>query len=959
MIVLLIAALLFYSLVFILDLHTPAGIAGWLLYYVPVLFNFKKFNQKITVSLGVVSSVLIASEIIINHLGRGNYQFIMINRSLGIIMLWIFIYLYIKYKQSVEKLNLSTAQLFQQASILSDQAEELNRERHRLKYALRESAESKDFYRTIGETIPYGVWSANSLGNVKYFSQQFLDLIGMTMDEAKDLGWMKCPGIEEPEKVLQSWMHCVGTGGMWDQEIKIADKEGVVHTILARGKAITDSEGSVTRWVGINLDITERKRIEEQLEYNTMLLENVNDAIFAFDENYVIKSWNKAAEKMYGWKASEALNHKISELIKVDVSYSQGTLLARKLSESGFVESETTQFGRDGRRIEVDSAARLLKDKNGKMIGFAAVNRDVTDKKNAEEAIRQKDQRFRLAVDHFPFVFGIYDKDRRYLFMNSTGVKASGYKYHEFIGKRDEDLFPDEVTESFLPALKRTFETKKIQSVECRLFFGGRMTAQYITYVPLLNRKREVVEVLGLTIDITTRREIEELTNRKKEQAEILSDVSDALVRMSLDYEAVLEVTVEKIARLIGDACMMLLISDDGKYLQPVTLWHPDKEAEDFIRRLFTMKRQKVDEGVSGKVITGGKAVMISDTTIEENRTAFKDEYLEIFERYPFYSFIDVPLRSYGRTIGTIILIRTKSGGSYTEDDLLFVQNIADKAALAIENARLYQDKIHEIEERKIIEENLKKTLIELNNSNRELEQFAYVASHDLQEPLRMVATYTQLLSKKYQHRLDNKADEYIGYAVEGARRMHQLLLDLLGYSEVSRKSADAASADLNASIENVLENLKYLVRTSGAVVTHSRLPVIKCYEDQIKQLFFNLIENAIKFSGGKKPKILVSAEEREREWIFSVRDNGIGINPEYHERIFIIFQRLHQRSEYPGNGIGLALCKKIVERHYGRIWVESRAGQGASFYFTIPKEDKGIPPLHLPLRNRVSDLRN
>ncbi|MCU7495658.1 MAG: PAS domain S-box protein [Ignavibacteria bacterium] len=949
---------MFYALTFAFDLYTHAGLFEWLLYFIPVVYSFKKFSDKITILLGSIATVLIGTGLAIYPVA-GDYSQPLLNRLLGITLLWITIFLYLKYRHSVEKLNLSTAQLFQQAKILSQQAEDLDRERHRLKYALREAAESQEFYRIIGETIPYGVWAADSEGGMIYFSQQMLDLLGLTMPEAKGRGWLNVLPKPEADALIETWAKSIKTGKMWDQEIKIPGKDGLVHTILSRGKGVLDSEGSVTKWVGINLDITERKRMEAQLEYNTMLLENVNDAIFAYDENYIIRSWNRAAEKMYGWRQDEALNRKITDILKTDVSYTQGSFLARKLQETGFVETEVTQFRKDGSAIEVDSHTRVLKDKNGKVIGCAAVNRDITDRKKAEEALREKDQRFRLAVDHFPFVFGIYDKDRRYRFMNAAGQKASGYKFHEFIGRRDEELFPKEMTDCFIPALKRTVESRQIQTIECQMNFDGRQIAQYITYVPLLNRKREVVEVLGLTIDITTRREIEELTNRKKEQAEVMSDISEALVRMSLDYDAVLEVTVEKIACLIGDACMLLMISDDEKFLRPLTLWHPDKQAEEFIKKRLIEHVQIVGEGVSGKVIKEGKAAIFPEITEDEVRANFKDEYIEIYERFRFFSLLDVPLRSYGRTMGSVLLIRTSPGKSYTDDDLEFVQNIADKAALAIENARLYQDKIHEIEERKIIEENLKNTLIELNNSNRELEQFAYVASHDLQEPLRMVATYTQLLSKKYQNRLDNKADEYIAFAVEGARRMHQLLLDLLGYSEVSRKSLASKPTDLNLVLRSALEDMKYLIHTSGANVTYSQLPVVKCYSDQIRQLFFNLIENAIKFSGGKKPLVCITSEEKEREWVFSVKDNGIGINPEYHERIFVIFQRLHQRSEYPGNGIGLALCKKIVERHFGRIWVESGSGQGAAFYFTIPKEDKEVPPVNLPLRNRITDFRN
>lgn len=232
----------------------------------------------------------------------------------------------------------------------------------------------------------------------------------------------------------------------------------------------------------------------------------------------------------------------------------------------------------------------------------------------------------------------------------------------------------------------------------------------------------------------------------------------------------------------------------------------------------------------------------------------------------------------------------------------------------------------------------LKEVNANLLYSNRELEQFAYVASHDLQEPLRAVNSYAQLLARKYQGNLDAKADKYLGYIMEGATRMQQLINDLLEFSRVGTRGKQLQPTACEVVLSQVLENLQVAIAQSQAQVTHDPLPIVMGDEIQLIQLFQNLISNAIKFRREEPPTVHISAAPRENEWVFSIRDNGIGMEPEYFERIFVIFQRLHSRVEYAGTGIGLAVCKKIVERHRGRIWVESQLQVGTTFHFTLAK---------------------
>lgn len=234
----------------------------------------------------------------------------------------------------------------------------------------------------------------------------------------------------------------------------------------------------------------------------------------------------------------------------------------------------------------------------------------------------------------------------------------------------------------------------------------------------------------------------------------------------------------------------------------------------------------------------------------------------------------------------------------------------------------------------------LKKTLGELERFNKELEQFIYVASHDLQEPLRMVLSYLKLLERRYQGKLGTDADEFIAFALDGAKRMQTLINDLLVYSRIRTWGKELEYTDSGNILDQVLSDLRLMIEDTGAVITYDTLPLLKADDVQLGLLLKNLVENAIKFQGEKPPKIHISANKKENEWVFSIRDNGIGIDLKYSDRVFLIFQRAHISDEYTGSGMGLAVCKRIIERHNGKIWFESELGNGTTFHFTIPIEE-------------------
>lgn len=272
--------------------------------------------------------------------------------------------------------------------------------------------------------------------------------------------------------------------------------------------------------------------------------------------------------------------------------------------------------------------------------------------------------------------------------------------------------------------------------------------------------------------------------------------------------------------------------------------------------------------------------------------------------------------------------------------DALEVRVLERTAELQQSNIRLQA----EMDERRKAEESLRRRTDDLARSNADLEQFAYIASHDLQEPLRMISSYVQLLAKRYRGKLDRDADEFIFYASDGASRMQRLINDLLTYSRVGTRGKSFEEVNLETVLAQALENLQLAVKEKNAVVTHDPLPTVYGDSGQLTQVFQNLIDNAIKFHGEEPPRIHVSARLEGGKCIFSVKDNGIGVAPEYLNRLFTLFQRLHTRKEYTGTGLGLAICKRIVERHGGRIWVESSPAKGSTFYFVIPANSPKQP---------------
>jgi signal transduction histidine kinase len=408
------------------------------------------------------------------------------------------------------------------------------------------------------------------------------------------------------------------------------------------------------------------------------------------------------------------------------------------------------------------------------------------------------------------------------------------------------------------------------------------------------------------------------------------------------DLNTLLENIVKRAGQLMGTSAGYLDLVEPGTdQLKPMVGLGALTESLQFA--------SKRGEGVAGTVWQTGQPLVIDDYDAWAGRIGG-------FSRSAIRAIIGVPLIAGTEILGVLgLAYDATTDRTFDQEAVELATQFARLATLAIENARLFATAQQELAERNQAEAKVHLTLAELSRSNAELEQFAYVASHDLQEPLRMVTSYLQLIERRYGDRLDGDAREFMGYAVDGANRMKALINDLLAYSRVGTHGKPFGAVDCATSLAQATANLRVAIAENAAVVTHDPLPTVTGDAGQLTQLFQNLIGNAIKFHGAEPPVVHVSAclgeGIRDRGlrpqspipnpqspcWVFAVRDNGIGMAPQSFDRIFVIFQRLHLRDEYPGTGIGLAVCKKIVERHGGAIWVESAPGQGATFWFTIP----------------------
>jgi PAS domain S-box-containing protein len=490
---------------------------------------------------------------------------------------------------------------------------------------------------------------------------------------------------------------------------------------------------------------------------------------------------------------------------------------------------------------------------------------------------KETEAKYRGLLEAAPDAMVVVNQDGEIVLLNVQAEKQFAYHRDELLGQKVKNIIPEGFAERLLADGLRSVEDALAQQIGTGIELTGRRKDGSDFPIEIMLSPLESAEGILVTAAIR------DISVRKAAEKH--------LAQMEGRYRGLLEAAPDA----------MVVVNQDGK----IVLLNVQAEKQFGYRR-----DELVGQKVKNIIPEGFAERLIADGT----RTAAE---------------------AMAQQIGTGIELRgrRKYGSEFPIEIML--------SPLESAEGILVTAAIRDITERKKSEQQLVKTVGELKRSNDELQQFAYVASHDLQQPLRMVASYTQLLTKRYKGRLDSEADEFIAYAVDGSNRMQGLIQDLLAYSRSGTNEKALREVSTEKALKDALSNLRATIQESGALVTHDSLPAVTSDDTQLVQVFQNLVGNAIKYRSAEVPQVHVSATKNGGgDWIFSVRDNGLGIDPQYFERIFVLFQRLHGREQFKGTGIGLTICKKIVERLGGRIWVESQPQKGSIFYFSLPERD-------------------
>ncbi len=685
-------------------------------------------------------------------------------------------------------------------------------------------------------------------------------------------------------------------------EVKVKRKDGAIIYVLYSARFITVNDEMMI--LNIGHDITDRKRAEEALreseEKYRSILDNIQDAFIRSDNNGDVIMASPSAARMYRFNSPQEMIG-ISTLSLYKKPESRRPML-EELKKLGKVEDyESIGLRKDNTSFPLSLNAQYHYDNQGQIKGIEAFVRDITVRKKAEQEIAYHALLLSKVNDA---VIGT-DSNFNITYWNKGAELMYGFTESEALGKGSVELLSPKYAPGERERIISELNDKgsSITIIHTKHQNGNEIIVE-VNSTRILDEYGKISGYVVVYRDITEHKRAEETI---KQQADLIRMSFDAIIVGKFDggieswNDGAEKLYGYSESEAVGHAVHQLLST---------TFPIPWSRIE------FELKNGGIWEGELQHYTKSGQKVIVSSRIQVVKRDDGTEALLET-----------------NRDITQRKKMEVHNKNLLEEEKQLSEELIATNEELQATTEELRTSN----EELIYAQNSLRDIINKLKISNRELEQFAYVASHDLQEPLRMVSSFTQLLERRYKDQLDDDADDYIGFIVEGAQRMKNLIDDLLTFSRLNTEIREFEIVLMEVALDDVLTNLKASIKENNAQITHDTLPTIKGDPLQINQLLQNLIANAIKFHGENQPIIHISAHEFGKDWLFSISDNGIGIEQHHQEQIFNIFKRLHTRDEYEGTGIGLSICKRIVQKHGGKIWVESEPGKGTTFYFTIP----------------------
>ncbi|WP_207592353.1 PAS domain S-box protein [Halomontanus rarus] len=796
----------------------------------------------------------------------------------------------------------------------------------------------------------------------------------------------------DPEAFAETVLSTYEDGGYIDRfECRVTENEGLDDRWLEyQSKPIESGQYAGGR-VELYYDITDRKHSEgalqeSQAEFHSLIDAVEEYAIFRLDPAGTVVSWNEGARQIKGYDREEIVGEHFSTFYtEADRAADVPERNLEIATANGSVEDEGWRVRKDGTRFWANVTITAIRDEDGTHRGYLKVTRDMTDRRERELELESELERILSRISD---AFYAVDNEYRFTHVNDRAAELLQHTEEELLGEQLWDVFPDlvdldEVWDAFHTAL----ETQEATSYE--LYYD---TLDFWVEANLYPSES------GISVyfrDVTDRKERERELERTERRFEAIFEDPNILVGLLETDGTVLDINGTAmeyvdadLADVTGEPFWETPWWGEGNGVRSaVEEWTERAAAGEYVDFEADLTRPDGEEytlnGVFRPVTDDGDVVsiVVSDRDITERKKREREleeseqRYRTLAEHFPNgivtlfdhdleytlaagQGFDKIPMEPAdleGRrflevwpdeTAETLEpVFRAALEGTERSVELsyagrewvLYAVPITDNRGDVFAGVTM----AHDITERKANQRKLEEAVSQLEESNERLEQFAYAASHDLQEPLRMVSSYLQLIERRYGDALDDDGQEFLEYAVDGAERMRDMIEGLLEYSRVETRGEPLEPTELETVLDAVIEDLQLRIEETNAEITASSLPRVEGDDSQLRQVFQNLLSNAITYSGDEPPRIRIDAERRrtgrDEEWVISVRDEGVGIDPEDQDEVFDVFQRLHSRDEYPGTGIGLALCERIVERHGGEMWVESEPGEGATFSFTLP----------------------